>query len=294
MHHLHCSYCGHNLATKRRSMRLAGADVHFQSSDFSELRNAADRTVLAGESRSPVLWDPGPAMNLALGRMLYAHTFWGASAPRDGIEVWKSTSFDLPAAEGPRLDRRDFIVMARSVIITAFGRLAALIEEQLIDLELDLIERSAGRTDSMVPAITAAFWQAARVFDVHRYLQDQSRPMVVRGPECAPWLPEHPGAMEKVINQAVMELFVWYVVRNRRLRYGVELAWNEAPARAAYLVPWRLLRPASGKVTLDMRIRVSPKTVRRLVHRYKDQWLLALPPDKRPLEVINNGHPRLQ
>ena len=98
--------------------------------------------------------------------------------------------------------------------------------------------------------------------------------------------------MEKVINQAVMELFVWYLVRNRRLCYGVQLAWNEAPAKAAYLVPWRLLRPASGKVTLEIRIRVSRKTVRRLVHRYRNQRLLALPPDKRPLEVINNGHPR--
>lgn len=297
IHHLHCGSCGRNLSAKRRGMRLAGADVHFNRSDFSELRDATDRILQAGESRSPVLWDLSPGMTVmdpALGRMLYAHTIWGVSPPRGGIEEWKSTSFDLPNDEGPRLDRRDVHVMARFMTGEAFIKLAAFIEGQQSELELDLIgpARNAGRTDLTMSAITAAYWQAARVFDVERYLQGQTPAGRAREPEYAPWLPEHPGAMKKVINQAVMELFVRFLVRNRHLRYGVQLVWNEAPAKAAYLVPWRLRCLDPGKVTLDIRIRVTRETIRRLVHRYRDQRLSALPPDARPLEVINSGFPR--
>jgi hypothetical protein len=292
--HLYCGSCNRNLATLRRRMTLGEADVYPAASSFAELRNAAARNLEPGESRSPVQWDVVPvhtASTPALARMLYAQTIWLDSRSTTGLEGWKLASFNLPAV-GLTIEAREVFFQTRVAAIQAMQDLATQLKSLQVDLghmsfSLDWGTRSAGRRDFEMSMLSAAFWQTAMVFDVHRFLDGQTPPPVARGPYFADWIPRHVDAITKVIQQAVLELFTFYVIANRRLKFGVQLAWSRAPPKASYLVPWRLRVASPATVDLQIRFRVTNGTFRRLVSRYKDQRLFAVPADADPLEVIN-------
>lgn len=154
-----------------------------------------------------------------------------------------------------------------------------------------------GRTDEAVSAVSAAYWHAARTMSVHDLLADSDRyeSLCLRdlldigwGPWFSGRLPKHSEAMEEVIRGMVYTLFALCLIRAARIRYGLQIPWNKAPASYQFVPPWRLCPwpRRTDRFDFQVRARADKRFVLRLVSRYRAHVLFRVPDGVSRLELI--------
>lgn len=282
--HFYCDSCDRLLATARRHGSLEDLDAHPSVHEFAELRQALSLELPIGESRGRVEWEEMPhetVASRALSDLHRAHAVWSRSPSVVDSVKTKTQAFRLPPQE-EGLGTFGLLRIVDLAAIEAFRNLAIWLEHehsQLLDVpgNIEFVRHSAARIDLRVNAVSAAFWKAACSVGVQHLLRHDNPRLSTKASALTSWLPTHRGAIEILVNQAVLELFAVCLLQNRHLDYGVQVAWSDPPKKAAYMVPWRLRTLPSGEVELEMRCRVDRRSVKRLAARYKDRWLLAGP-----------------
>lgn len=280
-HHLYCGKCGRSLSGDRRRDSLGGEVLHLPALRFEALREAVGNR--HGEERSavPLNLPPGQiAASVALGRLLASHTMW-FDQPVPGLDRFRVERLSLEDEAAAPETRSHALV--RNAYIDAFVQLAGELERYVrldgLPTGAESGTHSAARVDADLQLVGAAFWHAAATFDVHRYVRGEMPPPTARASPFAFSLPRATHAMRQVVRRQVDALFALNVLRFRRLQYGAEVAWSEAPPQANFLVPWRICRPRDGgRAELQVRARVHSATISRLIVRYRYVRLAKTPP----------------
>ena len=294
--HLYCGACNRNFASERRREALGAPIGHPPTGPFAALGRAVVEQTLAGSFRSQLRWDKSPAQiaaNPALVRVHHRHMVWGDPSMGRGFLRFKTETIRLNTEEAPP-SRPRFYGLVRDAATTALEELAAQLGRHVRFKEAPLgVEEamfSAVRLDLRVSAVAAAFWRSAAAFNVHRYVLGEMPPPAAKAPSFLSWLPDHTGAMRLVVRSMVRALFVHSLIRMRRLRYGVQVAWSDLPDESLFLSPWRLRAvEKSGQLELQIRTRADVNVVDRLASRYRRHWLLEAPEGVSNLELVTSA-----
>lgn len=305
--HMYCGACGRRLAVAQAGTSLARSTDHPAATLFAQLRQALVGDPQAGELRNDLPWGKLPAevvVSSVLVRRHHICSVWGSNALGSDFLNTRTTSSLLEIEEKPaRPSEPGHHLVFRPTYrrtMEAFENLASLLE---CDRPMGAMPQgvlSNARVDEAVPAVSAAYWHAARTMSVHTALactfsyEESRRRRLLEfgwGAWFQPWLPDHDGAVGEVVRSAVYSLFALCLARAGRLRYGVQMAWDTPPPWHEFLPPWRLLpRAGTNQLQLQVRTRADERLVRRLMSRYRAHELLKVPEGVSPLELINH-HP---
>jgi hypothetical protein len=269
------------MAPERRRASVSGPVVQVPRLEFEPVRLALLNSALSGIARNPMRWDLPPsqiAESAPEARAFARHRAWNRETVK-GLRSFQEESHEFEDASN-RLTQGELNRKSQQVNLKTLGEIARVLKEYecLEDAPRALVAGNVAgrRLDEDMSAVSAAFWRTAYTLGVLRQVRGEMSPPGGTGPVFGDWLPAHSQAMEVTLSCQIQGLFVWNVVHHRRLKYGLQVAWNDASRPELFSPPW-MMQSEGGKATLRMRRRVGRHLIETLVRRYRRHRLLVAP-----------------